>query len=221
MKADPMIQIDERLIQKRSNLTALQIIAKRLIDILLSCILLIVLSPLLAIIAVLIRIDSAGPIIFKQCRIGFKGRPFTIYKFRTMVPDAEKQFELKIDEAHIEEFIFQSEDDPRVTRIGRFLRRTSLDELPQLFNVLKGDMSLVGPRPEIPAVVEKYTDDMRRRLEVKPGITGLAQVSGRGELPLGETIRLDIAYIDNYSFWQDIKILLKTVAAVFKREGAY
>lgn len=196
-------------------------IIKRIIDVILSSILLIVLSPLLAVIAVIIHFDSSGPVIFKQHRIGFKGKLFTIYKFRTMIPDAEKQFELKIDDDHVEDFIFQSEDDPRVTRIGRFLRRTSLDELPQLFNVLKGDMSLVGPRPEIPAVVDKYTDVMRRRLDVKPGITGLAQVSGRGELPLGQTIKMDIAYIDNYSFWLDVKILFKTLAAVLKREGAY
>jgi lipopolysaccharide/colanic/teichoic acid biosynthesis glycosyltransferase len=143
-----------------------------------------------------------------------------MYKFRSMRIGGEKDWMKRFDPEKMDEFVFQSEDDPRITGTGRFLRKTSLDELPNLLNVLGGSMSLVGPRPEEPEVVEHYTDEMLRRLEVKPGITGLAQISGRGELPLKEIIALDLDYVKNHTFGTDLLILIKTPLTVFTRRGA-
>lgn len=199
----------------------IQFIIKRFFDFILSLIGIIVLSPILLIIYIAIKVDSKGPAIFRQVRVGKDEVPFEIYKFRTMVVNAEKKRALEIDPENLDKFVFQSKSDNRVTKVGSFLRKTSLDELPQLFNVLIGNMSLVGPRPEIPDVVKFYTDEYRQRLLVLPGITGLAQVSGRGEIELGKTIGFDLTYIKNFSLLYDIKILLKTVVSVFKREGAY
>lgn len=199
----------------------IQFIIKRFFDFILSLIGIVVLSPILIIIYIAIRVDSKGPAIFKQVRVGKDEVPFEIYKFRTMIVNAEKKRRLEIDPENLDKFVFQSKSDNRVTKVGSFLRKTSLDELPQLFNVLIGNMSLVGPRPEIPDVVKFYTDEYRQRLLVLPGITGLAQVSGRGEIELGKTIGFDLTYIKNFSLIYDIKILLKTVVSVFKRDGAY
>lgn len=208
-------------IESRLRWHFMDLIVKRIIDIFASIILLILLSPVVLIIAIAIRIDSKGPAIFTQTRVGLGGRLFIIYKFRTMVKNAEQLFKMDIDKDNLGKLVFQDKGDARVTRVGAFLRRTSLDELPQLFNVLIGNMTLVGPRPEIPAVAQYYNEKQKLRLWVKPGITGLAQVSGRGEIELERTIEYDLEYIKNYSIWLDIKILFRTVSVVLKGEGAY
>lgn len=199
----------------------IQFAIKRILDIVLSLIGIIILIPAYLAIIILIKTDSKGDAIFKQIRVGKDGKEFTIYKFRTMVVDAESKRELAIDTQDIENFVFQSKSDNRITKIGAFLRKTSLDEIPQLFNVLMGTMSLVGPRPEIPDVVSIYPDKYRERLLVLPGITGLAQISGRGEIELGKTVYYDLTYIKNFSVLFDIKILFLTVFSVFKSEGAF
>ena len=207
--------------EKKVNIRKSTLIVKRMLDIIISIICFIILLPLMLVIAVLIKIDSSGPVIFKQKRAGIYGRPFKIYKFRTMVQDAESQFKLDIDPKNINNFVFQDKDDPRVTKLGCFLRKTSLDELPQLLNVIKGDMSLIGPRPEIYDIVDLYDDHQRRRLDVKPGVTGLAQVKGRGELTLEQTIKHDLEYIDNLSIKMDLKLLFSTFNVVIRRKGAF
>lgn len=171
-------------------------------------------------IALWIRLDSPGPALFKPTRIGFNGKPFTMYKFRTMRVGGEKDWLKRFDPDKIGEFVFQTDEDPRLTKSGRALRKTSLDELPNLLNVLGGTMSLVGPRPEEPEIVEHYDERARRRLAVKPGITGPAQISGRGELPLKQVIDKDIEYVDNHSFLYDLKIFCRTPFSVFSRRGA-
>jgi exopolysaccharide biosynthesis polyprenyl glycosylphosphotransferase len=178
-------------------------------------------APLLAAVALVIRLDDGGPVLFRQTRVGKDGRSFTVYKFRTMVPDAEdRKAELAaLNEQH--GLLFKIRNDPRVTRSGSWLRRWSLDELPQLANVLAGDMSLVGPRPALPEEAAMYGDHVRRRLAVKPGITGLWQVNGRSDLPWEESVRLDLRYVENWSFVLDLQILWKTCAAVARGSGAY
>jgi exopolysaccharide biosynthesis polyprenyl glycosylphosphotransferase len=182
---------------------------------------LLVLSPLFLVIAIAIRIGDPGPAFFRQTRIGKDGRPFRLYKFRTMVTDAEKrQAELlALNEGN--GLLFKMRRDPRITRVGGWLRRRSLDELPQLINVLIGDMSLVGPRPALPDETSAYGYHVRRRLAVKPGITGLWQVSGRSDLPWDEAVRLDVRYVENWSFVLDLQILWKTWSAVAHGDGAY
>jgi exopolysaccharide biosynthesis polyprenyl glycosylphosphotransferase len=217
MQSEELLKnINDRLSKHRADL-----MVKRVFDLIVSIALLIVLMPLMIIIAIAIKIDSKGPVIFTQKRVGLNGRLFVIYKFRTMVKNAEQLFKLDIDKNSVGSFVFQEKNDSRVTKIGGFLRKTSLDELPQLLNVLIGSMSLVGPRQEIPGVADYYNDRQKLRLCVKPGITGLAQVSGRGEIELDRTIGYDLEYINKFSIWMDIKILFKTVFVVFKREGAY
>lgn len=195
-------------------------IGKRIFDIVVSLLALPVLTPMILICAIAIWLDDPGPIFFRQLRTGKGGRRFEMYKFRTMVSNAE---ELKEKYAHLNELTwpdFKINDDPRVTRIGRFLRKSSLDELPQIFNVLMGNMSLVGPRPTS-FDVNTYSLWHTERLEVLPGITGLWQVSGRSDVDFDERLLLDIEYIEHQSLWLDIKILLRTVLVVFNREGAY
>ena len=199
----------------------LQFFIKRLCDILLSLIGIVILMIVYIVVIVAIKKDSKGPAVFKQIRVGRNGKSFTIYKFRTMVVNAEEKKVLDIDPKRIEEFVFQSKNDSRVTKMGAFMRKTSLDEIPQLFNVLIGNMSLVGPRPEIPEVVEFYPETFKQRLLVTPGITGLAQIMGRGEIELGKTIHYDLTYIKEFSLWFDIKILFRTLFAVSKKEGAF
>jgi exopolysaccharide biosynthesis polyprenyl glycosylphosphotransferase len=172
----------------------------------------------LVILAVLVRLTSAGPAFFRQERVGRDGRTFRIWKLRTMVVGAAS---LPITGNDVDGLLFKLHHDPRVTRFGRFLRRWSLDELPQLFNVVTGSMSLVGPRPPLPTEVARYGDDVRRRLLVRPGLTGLWQVSGRSDLPWDEAVRLDLQYVENWSLALDVVILLRTGAAVLRRRGAY
>ena len=197
------------------------LVAKHFFDFALGLALLIVLSPLMLVVAIAIRATSHGPVVFRQTRVGVNGRTFELFKFRTMVADAEKK---QADLLHLNEKdgpVFKVKNDPRITRIGRLLRRTSIDELPQLINVLKGEMSLVGPRPPLPAEVRQYERWQRRRLSMKPGITGLWQVSGRSELSFDEWMRLDLAYIDSWSFWADLAIILRTIVVVIRGQGAY
>mgnify|MGYP000388889877 FL=1 len=202
-------------------------LAKRILDLVVSVLLLVLTSPLWLIILIWIKLDSPGPAIFKQQRVGYKGKPFTIYKFRTMVPNADAVMKAKIEQLKKEgrfdpdNFVFQEKDDPRVTRSGRFLRKTSLDELPQLLNIINGTMSLVGPRPEVPEIVEQYTPEQRQRLDMPPGVTGLAQINGRSELTLSETIGYDLEYVKNWSLGLDLKILLKTFWVVVSGKNAY
>src|SRR5690606_3009832 len=176
--------------------------------------LLIVLSPVLLILSVLVLITSGRPVIYKQARIGRHGREFRMWKFRSMVPNAETKLQSMLDmQDHGNRVQFKMKNDPRVTPVGRVLRKYSLDELPQLFNVLGGSMSLVGPRPPIQREVEQYDDHVHRRFLVKPGITGLWQVSGRSTLSWDDSVRLDLSYVENWSVMTDIVILFKTVKA--------
>jgi exopolysaccharide biosynthesis polyprenyl glycosylphosphotransferase len=182
---------------------------------------LLVLAPVLLAIAVAVRADSSGPVLYRQERVGHNGRPFTMLKFRSMVIDADRQVD-QLQGANISDgLLFKMREDPRVTRVGRWLRRLSLDELPQLLNVLGGSMSLVGPRPPLPVEVARYDSSVSRRLLVKPGLTGLWQVSGRSDLPWEEAVRLDLRYVENWSLATDLLIIGKTARAVLSRSGAY
>lgn len=206
---------------KETSFTSGALALKRVMDVLLTAALLLLLLISMGIIAFLIKISSPGPIIFAQPRVGRGGKLFTAYKFRTMRQGAEDE---KEDLLHLNEAsgpLFKMRNDPRVTSIGRWLRRTSFDELPQLWNVLNGDMSLVGPRPPLPNEVAQYQDWHKRRLDVAPGVTGLWQVSGRSELTFDEMVMLDLYYIENWSPWLDIWIMLKTIPALLTARGAY
>lgn len=194
---------------------------KRLTDIFLSSILILVLSPVLLAVSLAVKLDSHGPLIFKQERIGQNGQPFRMLKFRSMVVDAELKLAALLERSEGNGVLFKMKDDPRVTKVGSFIRRYSLDELPQLFNVLMGDMSLVGPRPPLHAEVDTYEGWVHRRLLVKPGITGLWQVSGRSNLSWDDSIRLDLYYVENWSLLGDLIILYRTIKAVVASEGAY
>jgi exopolysaccharide biosynthesis polyprenyl glycosylphosphotransferase len=199
---------------------ALGLAAKRAFDLLASAMALVLLSPVLVAIAIAIRRDSAGPVFFKQPRVGLSGREFTFFKFRSMRVGAEAELAMLLASNEMDGPVFKMRLDPRITKVGQFLRRTSLDELPQFWNVLRGEMSLVGPRPPLPAEVRQYLPWQRRRLSVKPGITCTWQVSGRNEIDFEQWMRLDLAYIDGWSFWGDIGICLKTVPAVLFARGA-
>jgi exopolysaccharide biosynthesis polyprenyl glycosylphosphotransferase len=211
----PLIRYSQREFHKS------EILIKRFLDVVIASILLIILAPLFAIIAFLIKIDSPGPIFYISQRCGKKGRLFNFYKFRSMKVGADKEKELLREKSEIKGPVFKIRNDPRITRWGRFLRRYSLDELPQLVNVLKGEMSLVGPRPPTPDEVAKYDTWQMRRLEVKPGITCLWQVRGRSDLSFYKWVKWDLWYIDNWSLGLDLMILLWTIPAVLKRRGAY
>jgi lipopolysaccharide/colanic/teichoic acid biosynthesis glycosyltransferase len=183
----------------------------RALDVVVSATLLVVTSPLLALAALAIRLESRGPVFYRQLRVGRDGEPFELWKLRTMVPGAES----------MGAGLYVLEGDPRITRTGRLLRRFSLDELPNLINVLKGDMAIVGPRPTVQEQVDRYTERQRRRLEVKPGITGWAQINGRTSLPWPERIELDVWYVENRSFPLDLRILLKTAKMLATGHGLY
>lgn len=198
-----------------------QALFKRTIDLCMASLSLTALSPLMLGVAIAIKLDSPGPIIFKQTRLGRNQQRFTCLKFRSMHVGAESKLEELREENESTEPTFKMQDDPRQTRVGRMLRRTSVDELPQLWNVLKGDMSIIGPRPPIPSEVEEYDAWHLRRLEVRPGITGLWQVSGRSDLTFDEMVLLDIYYIENWSPLLDLRILLKTIPTVILGQGAY
>jgi exopolysaccharide biosynthesis polyprenyl glycosylphosphotransferase len=194
---------------------------KRLLDVTGSVVALILTAPLMAIMAILIKLESRGPVLYRSTRIGKNGRPFTFFKLRSMVNGADRN---RHHLSHLNEAdgpIFKISRDPRVTRIGRFIRTTSIDEIPQFLNVLRGEMSLVGPRPPLPEEVSQYEPWQLHRLEVKPGITCLWQISGRSRLSFQEWMRLDLEYIRRQSFALDVKILLRTIPAVLSREGAY
>jgi exopolysaccharide biosynthesis polyprenyl glycosylphosphotransferase len=195
---------------------------KRLLDIVAASIGMLLLSPVFLITAVAIRLESPGPVFFKQKRVGRWGRLFTIWKFRSMYIDAEeRKAELMANNEMAGGVIFKMKNDPRVTKVGRIIRKTSIDELPQLWNVLVGDMSLVGPRPPVPSEVDQYSLSDRRRLEVIPGITCIWQISGRSEIPFEQQVELDVQYIQSQSLWTDFKILIKTVPALLLGSGAY
>lgn len=203
------------------NLEKGQRFIKRTTDIFGAAFLIIALSPLLAVVALLVRLDSQGPVLFRQERVGTAGERFEMFKFRSMVVDAETKLEQLRDGHEGNAVLFKLKNDPRVTKVGRVLRKFSLDELPQLFNVLGGSMSLVGPRPPLAAEVERYDIRAHRRLLVRPGMTGLWQVSGRSLLSWDETVRLDLYYVENWSFLGDLTILLRTFKAVLGRHGAF
>lgn len=196
--------------------------AKRSFDIIITTIALILLSPLFLIVALSIRLDSKGPVFFSQLRVGKGGKEFKIWKFRSMYVDAEqRQQELMKKNEMQGGVLFKIKQDPRVTRVGKILRKFSIDELPQLWNVWRGDMSLVGPRPPIPSEVQEYNCYQRKRLEVTPGITCIWQISGRSDIPFPQQVELDLIYIHNQSLRCDLIILLRTVPAVLRARGAY
>lgn len=188
---------------------------KRTIDIIGSLFGLIILSPILLIVMAAIKIESRGPVVFAQERVGYKGKRFKMYKFRSMVENAEELKEKLKDQNEMNGPMFKMKNDPRVTKVGRIIRKTSIDEIPQFINVLKGDMSLVGPRPSLVKEVEEFDDWMLRRLDVKPGLTCYWQVSGRNDIDFEEWMKLDIKYIEEQSILVDIKLILKTVLVLF------
>ena len=197
-------------------------ILKRLIDFIGALVLLIVLSPLFFLVAIGIYISSPGPILFKQTRVGRWGQLFTMWKFRSMYCDAEQRLkELQKNNEMQGGVLFKMKNDPRIFPLGRFIRKASIDELPQLYNVLKGEMSLVGPRPALPSEVDQYSLMDRQRLEVTTGITCIWQVSGRSDIPFPEQVKLDVRYIESQSIGLDIKLLLQTIPAVLLSRGAY
>ncbi len=197
-------------------------LAKRLFDMLASAVLLLLLSPVFLVCAVAIRRDSPGPIFFQQKRVGRWGKLFSMWKFRSMYIDAEaRKKELETMNEMNGGVLFKMKDDPRITKVGKIIRKASIDELPQLWNVCKGDMSLVGPRPALPSEVNQYSLAERRRLEVIPGITCIWQVSGRSDIPFDKQVGLDVEYIESQSLWLDIKLLLLTIPAVLLGRGAY
>ena len=196
-------------------------VSKRLFDIVGSLGLIMMFGPLMLLIALLVKLEDGGPVMFVQTRVGKFGREFKMLKFRSMCLDAEERLrEVLAKNHHREGVTFKLKDDPRITRVGKWLRKFSFDELPQFFNVLTGEMSLVGPRPPVPREVAKYSLADRRRLAVKPGITCIWQISGRSEIDFSGQVRLDVQYIENQSLWLDIKLLLKTIPAVLSGKGA-
>lgn len=214
----PLPQFAENVLKQQKNYLWM----KRALDISASTIGLILLAPVLLVVSLLIKLDDPnGKVFFSQIRVGEKGRPFSIYKFRSMVSNAEQLLDKIIDKNETTGAMFKMKDDPRVTRIGHFLRKTSMDELPQLFNVLKGDMSLVGPRPPLPREVEKYTSYDMQRLLVRPGCTGLWQVSGRSTVGFHEMVELDLKYIRERSMLIDFKLIMKTILLLFGSKNAF
>jgi exopolysaccharide biosynthesis polyprenyl glycosylphosphotransferase len=211
----PMLNLRAPALNDKQRMT------KRIFDISVTIFSMIILLPLFIFIAVFIKLDSSGPIFFRQKRVGENGRFFMMYKFRSMIPDADKYLKKMFHHDKYGNLVYKTENDPRITRVGKFLRRTSLDELPQLINVIRGDMSLVGPRPEIPYLVERYDLWQRKRFAVPQGITGWWQIQGRSNKPMHLHTEEDIYYIQNYSFLLDLKILLKTPYIVIRRRGAY
>jgi len=206
---------------KQTTLTGMNQVFKRVFDLLITIPAIILLSPLLLLVALAIRLDSPGPVLFRQIRVGRHGAPFVFYKFRSMRQDAETELEKLRELNEASGPLFKIRDDPRQTRVGRFIRRTSMDELPQFFNVLRGEMSLVGPRPGLPSEVAQYQDWQRRRLEIQPGLTGLWQVRGRSDLTFDEMVMLDIYYGENWSIGTDVQILVRTIPQALFGDGAY
>jgi lipopolysaccharide/colanic/teichoic acid biosynthesis glycosyltransferase len=193
---------------------------KRLIDLIGAAVLLTLSAPVLALAALAIKIDSRGPVLFRQVRCGMNGRPFQIVKLRTMTTDAEERKAALMEQNEMDGPVFKIRKDPRVTRVGKWLRRCSIDELPQFWNVLVGDMSFVGPRPPVPGEVAEYATFDRRRLSMRPGITCLWQVGGRNSIGFADWVKLDLEYIDTWSMALDLKILLRTIPAIFRGTGS-
>jgi exopolysaccharide biosynthesis polyprenyl glycosylphosphotransferase len=210
----PLLHVEE------PKLSGIAWLFKNLMDRLMAAVLLVVCLPLFVVVALFIWLSDRGPVFFKQVRVGREGKTFEVVKFRTMYVDAEERLAHLVDLNESDGLLFKIRNDPRITEIGRLLRKTSIDELPQLLNVLRGQMSLVGPRP-LPADDGDFLGDVRRRLLVRPGITGLWQVSGRSELSWDDAVRLDLYYVDNWSLAFDLVILWRTVGVVFRRKGAY
>ena len=211
---------EEEIIQIERKNNALYEVSKRALDIIASFLGLIILSPILLIVAILIKLESKGPALFSQSRIGLSGEQFKMYKFRSMVQNAEELKDKLAKQNEMSGPMFKMKDDPRVTKVGKFIRKTSIDELPQLLNVLKGEMSLVGPRPSLPKEVEKFESWMLRRLDVRPGLTCYWQVSGRNNIDFYDWMKLDLKYIDERGFWLDIKLIFKTVGVLFGDDNA-
>lgn len=214
-------KIKDKTMQNTKNRKIFYRALKRITDIILSIIALILLSPVFLIIAVIIRIDSKGPIFFKHKRVGKNGKPIYIYKFRTMYDHAEDMIK-NFNEEQMREFkeSYKLQNDPRITKIGEALRKTSLDELPQILNILKGELSIIGPRPVIDEELEKYGDNKEKFLSITPGLTGYWQASGRSSTTYEERMEMELYYIDNYSLTLDIAIFFKTIISVLKKEGA-
>jgi undecaprenyl phosphate N,N'-diacetylbacillosamine 1-phosphate transferase len=202
---------DNRKMNKNSLAKKIQLVIKRSIDVIAAIIALLLSSPVFLCIAIAIKLTSRGPVFFRQDRLGKDASIFKLYKFRTMIVGA----------INIGKGLSVTEKDPRITSVGTFLRKTSLDEIPQLINVLKGDISFVGPRPTVPQHLEYYGEFEKKRLEVKPGITGLAMVKGRASIPWSKRIEYDVEYVDNFSLWLDLKILLQTIWVVIRRKNVY
>jgi len=211
----PLLQVDE------PELSGGQRLLKETFDRIAAALMLVLLSPVLLVLALVVRTGSRGPALYRQVRVGRDGREFTMLKFRTMVRGADTQVDELADLNESDGVLFKIRDDPRTTRNGRWMRRHSLDELPQLWNVLVGQMSIVGPRPPLPSEVQRYGTDAQRRLLVKPGMSGLWQVSGRAELSWEESVRLDLYYVENWSPALDAQILWRTFGAVLRGRGAY
>jgi exopolysaccharide biosynthesis polyprenyl glycosylphosphotransferase len=211
----PLVHIEEPQTRRAGGL------AKRGFDIIVASLMLLMLTPVMMVIAVAIKVSDGGPVFFRQERSGRNGSTFRMTKFRSMVVDADSRINELSDFNDVDDVLFKMRNDPRVTSVGRPLRKWSLDELPQLFDVLRGDMSLVGPRPPLPREVELYPPEMHRRMLVRPGLTGLWQVSGRSDLPFDEAVRMDLYYVDNWSIISDVIIMLKTARAVVLSRGAY
>lgn len=215
-----MVLGDDHVVVKKNKS---YLIFKRIVDILGSILGLLICLPVILIVITLIKLEDGGPIIFKQIRVGKDGKEFFIYKFRSMRIDAEKIKSALLSKNEVSGAMFKMKNDPRITKIGKFIRKTSLDEIPQFVNVLKGDMSLVGPRPPLREEVDSYSKYDKQRLMVTPGISGLWQVSGRSNLSFSEMVELDLKYIQKRSVWLDLKIVLKTIWHIIptKRNGAF
>ena len=206
---------------KGSALTGFNLALKRSVDLAIAAVAMIMMAPLWLVVIAAIKLDSPGPAFFRQERVGKGGKKFTVLKFRSMYQDAEARLEKLRAQNEADGPLFKIKDDPRRTRVGRFIRKTSIDELPQFLNVLRGEMSLAGPRPGLASEVAQYQEWHRKRLEVKPGITGLWQVSGRSNLTFDEMVMLDIYYAENWSLSLDLRIILRTIPQVLFGEGAY
>lgn len=212
------VEINTKLNKK--NIWLVYNFSKRIVDVFGATIGIIILSPILLVIGVLIKLESNGPIIFSQKRVGLKGKEFNMYKFRSMVVNAEELKEKLAEKNEMSGPMFKIKDDPRITKVGKFIRKTSIDEVPQLFNVLKGEMSLVGPRPSLPNEVKEFEPWMLKRLDVKPGLTCYWQVMGRNNIDFENWMKLDIKYVNERSFWLDIKLIFKTFFVLFGDENA-
>jgi lipopolysaccharide/colanic/teichoic acid biosynthesis glycosyltransferase len=212
---------DVRLSLDRREFGIRQAALKRMFDVVVGTIVFVIALPVMGVVAMLVRLTSPGPALFRQERVGRGGKPFVMYKFRSMVNGAEELHEQLVRESGADFVLFKLREDPRVTPVGRVLRRWALDEVPQLWNVVRGDMSLVGPRPAQPGETARYSSRLRARLQVKPGLTGLWQVNGRHELPSADYFRYDLFYVENWSFGLDLYVIGKTVPALLARRGSY